>query len=63
MNVRHDSRTWIRKVDGDLHILPPEQQPKERWYRVRARTVWASAVHRETSERQGDGALAHAHAS
>ena len=25
MNVRRDSRTLIRKVDGDLHILPPEQ--------------------------------------
>jgi hypothetical protein len=32
MNVRHDSRKWIRKVDGDLHILPPTEQPKKRWY-------------------------------
>jgi hypothetical protein len=31
-NVRHDSRLWVRKVDGDMHIEPPDKQPETRWY-------------------------------
>jgi hypothetical protein len=32
VNVRHDNRQWVRKVDGDMHIVPPDKQPIERWY-------------------------------
>jgi hypothetical protein len=32
MDVRHDERLWVRKVDGDMHVMPPEKQPRERWY-------------------------------
>jgi hypothetical protein len=31
-SVRHDFRLWVRKVDGDMHIEPPDKQPETRWY-------------------------------
>jgi hypothetical protein len=32
VDVRHDDRRWERKTDGDMHIVPPEKQPVQRWY-------------------------------
>jgi hypothetical protein len=25
-------KKWIRKVDGDMHVMPPGKQPQKRWY-------------------------------
>lgn len=25
-------RTWVRKVDGDMHVVPDSHQPSRRWY-------------------------------
>ena len=25
-------RTWVRKTDGDMHVMPPDHQPVKRWY-------------------------------
>jgi len=25
-------RLWVRKVDGDMHVEPPDKQPATRWY-------------------------------
>jgi hypothetical protein len=27
-----EHRTWVRKVDGDMHVPPPAYQPFKRWY-------------------------------
>jgi len=27
-----EHRTWVRKVDGDMHVPPPAYQPSKRWY-------------------------------
>lgn len=32
VDIRHDERLWVRKVDGDMHVVPPSKQPRERWY-------------------------------
>lgn len=29
---RSDKRTWIRKVDGTMHVVSAEEQPQKRWY-------------------------------
>lgn len=29
---RSDNRTWVRKVDGTMHVVKDEEQPQERWY-------------------------------
>jgi len=31
-SVRSDNRLWVRKVDGDMHVEPPDKQPATRWY-------------------------------
>jgi hypothetical protein len=29
---RSDSRKWVRKTDGDMHVVPANEQPQTRWY-------------------------------
>lgn len=29
---RSDNRSWVRKVDGDMHVVGPTEQPQTRWY-------------------------------
>ena len=29
---RSNKLTWVRKVDGTMHVVGADEQPQERWY-------------------------------
>jgi hypothetical protein len=29
---RSDKRTWVRKIDGSMHLVGADEQPQQRWY-------------------------------